>query len=270
MIMKLNDVNYHIMIEGEGPPLLLLHGFTGSHLNWLPLVDTWKSYFRVILIDIIGHGKTESPDDSDRYTMEMVAKDLSLLIKELGYDRVNMLGYSMGGRLALSFAMLYPNQVDRLILESSSPGLKTNEEQKARRVNDAKVGERIISSLEGFVDFWEGIPLFESQKSLPESKREQLREQRLLNNQQGLVNSLVGMGTGAQPTWWDDLPSLKVPVTLIVGELDFKFCKIAEEMSHLLPHAKIDMINNVGHATHLEQSEIFGKLVVDVLTKGGQ
>lgn len=118
MVINLNGVNYYYEIAGKGEPLMLLHGFTGD-------VSTWKlsrlsDSFKVITIDIIGHGKSDAPADPNRYTMEAVAKDLCDMLNILGINRIHLLGYSMGGRLALSFTMFYPERVKTLILESSS------------------------------------------------------------------------------------------------------------------------------------------------------
>ena len=137
----------------------------------------------------------------------------------------------MGGRLALSYAMEYPHRVRKLILESSSPGLKTEEERKNRQIQDHKLAQFILDKgIESFVDYWENIPLFSTQKSLPEAKQQEIRKQRLQNSPTGLANSLKGMGSGAQPSWWDRLSEFEVETLLLTGSLDQKFCSIAEQM----------------------------------------
>jgi 2-succinyl-6-hydroxy-2,4-cyclohexadiene-1-carboxylate synthase len=116
-----------------------------------------------------------------------------------------LIGYSMGGRLALSVAMIHPERVSGLVLESSSPGLDSPEERKMRREQDSRLSRRILEEgIESFVDYWEGIPLFASQLSMDPSKRKKVREERLNNNPVGLRGSLIGMGTGSQPSWWTD------------------------------------------------------------------
>lgn len=266
MYIEANGVHYHVETYGEGEPVLLLHGFTGACDNWLPFLSVWCTSFKLICIDIIGHGKTESPPESERYQMEKVVKDLFVILKELDVEKLNIVGYSMGGRLALSFAATYPEMVNALILESSSPGLKTESERETRILNDKNLASKILEDgITAFVDYWENIPLFVSQKRLPEEVRQAVREQRLNNNPVGLANSLLGMGTGQQPSLWEELQELNFPILLLCGEEDKKFCKIAEEMDKLLPNSKIMFAEKGGHAFHVEQPRFFGKIVLEYL-----
>lgn len=257
--------NYFVDISGEGEPLLLLHGFTGDYTTWNE-VAPYLPNCQCVKVDLLGHGQTTSPVESSRYAMEEVARDLYELLQQLGYESVHVLGYSMGGRLALSFAMTYPNKVKSLILESSSPGLKTDEERSARRKVDENLASFILSEgIEAFVDYWENISLFETQKSLPKERRKQIRFQRLQNDPVGLANSLKGMGTGMQPSFWGRLHELSMPVLIICGELDVKFCRIGQQMMERLPSATLNVIPNVGHAVHVEHSQIFGKIVSEFI-----
>jgi len=266
MVINLNGVNYYYEIAGQGEPLMLLHGFTGD-------VSTWKlsrlsDSFKVITIDIIGHGKSDAPADPNRYTMEAVAKDLCDMLNILGINRIHLLGYSMGGRLALSFTMFYPERVKTLILESSSPGLKTEEERKNRIRQDEYLANTILEDgIEHFVNYWENIPLFKSQTQLPEQVQKSIRKQRLKNSPLGLANSLRGMGTGRQPSWWDHLQKCELPVLLLTGELDQKFCRIAKDMEADLPNCQHIIFPNVGHTIHLEEIDTFDQSVLLFLNK---
>jgi 2-succinyl-6-hydroxy-2,4-cyclohexadiene-1-carboxylate synthase len=257
-----NGVAYHVEIYGHGDPLLLLHGFTGSVESWKWLVPKWQHQRKLIMIDIIGHGLSDSPHDSKRYEIEHVAADLEEILKQLHIEKVNVLGYSMGGRLALTFAVLYSHRVNKLILESSSPGLKSDEERRARIKSDEALALEIETyGVKHFIEKWENIPLFATQKRLPPIVQECIRTERLRNNAKGLANSLRGMGTGKQPSWWDRLSEVTIPTLLICGELDEKFCQIASEMARLMPNAVVSKISDSGHAIHVEQPEIFVKIV---------
>ncbi|SFF97885.1 2-succinyl-6-hydroxy-2,4-cyclohexadiene-1-carboxylate synthase [Sporolactobacillus nakayamae] len=254
MKAELRGVTYHYERRGTGEPLLFLHGFTGSMKTWHFLEARFVRDYQLIFVDIIGHGHSESPKDFRRYAINEVAKDLTALLDLLNIDKVHLIGYSMGGRLALTFACLFPERIASLILESSSPGLKTEAERMARRLRDQKLAESICEDgIPAFVNRWENLELFDSQKCLPESSRSALREQRLANLSNGLSNSLIGMGTGAQPSWWKHLATLQVPVLLITGALDAKFCKIASELCDRLPDADWQAVPDAGHAVHLEQ-----------------
>ncbi|WP_261130647.1 2-succinyl-6-hydroxy-2,4-cyclohexadiene-1-carboxylate synthase [Bacillus sp. Marseille-Q3570] len=267
MKIDVNGIQYYVETAGEGEPLLLLHGFTGSAEDWRPFKKDWEDAFKLIMVDLIGHGKTDHPEEVERYSMEETAGALNQVLADLKIESAYVLGYSLGGRVALSFAMMYPDRVKHLVLESSSPGLQTTEERIARKHNDDRLANRIeVDGIRAFVDFWEAIPLFNTQKDLlSESKRKDLREKRLHNSEVGLANSLRGMGTGVQPSWWDRLSDLTIPTTLIVGTLDQKFYRMAEDMIEKLPNGKMVVVEKAGHTIHLEQPAQFAKIVEDEL-----
>ncbi|MED5051260.1 2-succinyl-6-hydroxy-2,4-cyclohexadiene-1-carboxylate synthase [Anoxybacillus rupiensis] len=269
MKKRIRGVSYHVEVYGEGPPLLLLHGFTGSTETWYPLIPYWKNW-QLVMVDIIGHGLTECPDELDRYHIESVAADLHELLQQLEIHRAHVLGYSMGGRLALTFAIRYPHRVETLLLESSSPGLKTEEERQLRIQNDEALAMEIEQyGVQAFIDKWEQQPLFATQRQLPETARRRIRTERLRHQAKGLANSLRGMGTGKQPSWWEHLSQIKTPTLLLCGELDQKFCQIASKMVELLPNSYMSKISDAGHAIHVEQPEIFAKIINEFIEKGG-
>ncbi|KMM37293.1 2-succinyl-6-hydroxy-2,4-cyclohexadiene-1-carboxylate synthase [Guptibacillus hwajinpoensis] len=268
MMIDVEDLSFYVEKKGEGEPILLLHGFTGSSSNWQPFIDKWSSSFQIIAVDLIGHGKSSKPDDPSFYSMETMSGYLKKVLDRLNVNKVHLLGYSMGGRLALSFAIQYPSLVKSLILESSSPGLPTIEERGERVRKDNALANRIKEKgISEFVQFWETIPLFASQKNLSQSVQSKVREQRLRNSEIGLANSLIGMGTGAQSSYWDHLDHLEFPVLLLTGELDKKFVSIAKQMKKSLSRADFVQINNVGHTIHVEEPQIFDKMVVAFLKK---
>jgi 2-succinyl-6-hydroxy-2,4-cyclohexadiene-1-carboxylate synthase len=266
MEIVIEGAHYHIETCGEGDPLLLLHGFTGDSSTWLPFCEKWGKHSRLIIPDLIGHGKTDAPQNADRYQIEAGAKDLLYILEKLDCKKVDVLGYSMGGRLALTFAILYPEKVNRLILESSSPGLLTETERLERRMKDGELADFIIEKgMENFVDYWENTPLFSTMRNLPQKIKDKVRQQRLSHSPQGLANSLVGMGTGAQPSWWGKLEQVDLQVLLLTGEKDEKFCHIAEKMQKLLKNSTWMVIENSGHALHVEVKEKFGTIVSEFL-----
>lgn len=248
----------HVTVSGTGPPLVLLHGFTGSAANWDRLRPALERRYTVVALDLLGHGHSPSPVEVEPYTMAACVRDVVDVLTHLALPPVTLLGYSMGGRVALSVAAAHPARVQRLILESASPGLADPAERMARVQSDAALATQLEQrGLEWFVDYWENIPLFASQKALPAATRARLRAQRLHNNPQGLANSLRGLSTGAQPALWERLPTLTVPTLLITGALDAKFTTLAQQMAHHMPNATHVIVPNAGHTVHLEQAERF-------------
>jgi 2-succinyl-6-hydroxy-2,4-cyclohexadiene-1-carboxylate synthase len=255
----------------ENPPLVLLHGFTGSALSWGSLLDTFAEYgLRVIALDMLGHGESDAPADPARYAIDACQADILAVLRvlEVQQGEAILLGYSMGGRIALYSA--FSGFFRALVLESASPGLETPLEREQRCHSDRLLAERIEQDgIAAFVDYWEQLPLFASQQSLSLEKRTALHKQRLRNNTLGLANSLRGVGTGVQPGLHRRLSALKLPVQLLTGSLDIKFCAIARQMVRVLPQAQWEVIPDAGHATHIEQPELFIRAIEAFCTNIG-
>lgn len=265
MHLSVNDINMHIEVAGDGPPLLLLHGFTGAASNWGPFISSWSQRFKVIRVDLIGHGVTDAPTDTKRYSMMQAVCDMVSVLDKLSIEKASILGYSMGGRLALATAVRYPERINALLLESSSPGLRTEQERRDRVQRDEALANCIEQDGVGsFIDRWEKLPLFATQR---EQDRDILRHQRMKNNPTGLAGSLRGMGTGAQESLWGALLSLHLPVRLVAGALDDKFCGIAGEMDHALPNSQVITVPDAGHAVHVEKPRSFDKIVMKCFYK---
>lgn len=263
---KVNDIQLNVDISGQGPPLILLHGFTGNHATWEPFKQSWGKHFTLIAFDIIGHGQSDAPENAERYTMEHAVNDIVTFLDTKHIEHFYTLGYSMGGRLAIALATQCPSRVKALILESTSPGLETLSERNARMQQDEQLAERIIEDgIEAFVDHWENIPMFKTQKALSQDIQQCIRTQRLQNTSIGLANSLKGMGTGAQRSYWSELHLLQMPTLLIVGDNDEKFCSINAKMKAALPNATMVMCKDAGHAVHVEKENEYEQIVIDYL-----
>lgn len=248
------------------PTIVMLHGFTGSTRTWQEITRRLQGRFRTIAIDLIGHGKTAKPSELSRYSMDEQIKDLDDVVIQLGLERFTLLGYSMGGRTALAYAVGSPEKVEMLILESTSPGLQGKEERESRKNLDNQLANQIIEKgLTAFVDRWENIPLFDSQKALDEKTRSAIREERLSQSEIGLANSLRGMGTGCQRSYWSELDKLDIPVLLITGEFDKKFVNISREMAAHLPNSVQKTVLGAGHAIHVEKPDVFATMIEEYI-----
>lgn len=266
--VKVRNITMHVKRYNIGAieKIVFLHGFTGSSATWDEVITLLPSSVEILTIDLVGHGQTSKPTDFTRYYAEEQIEDLHELFQLLGWSHFTLVGYSMGGRLALAYAAKY--SVDKLILESSSPGLVNEKERVTRKQADELLAERILSEgISAFVDFWEDIPLFHSQKSLSMEKQQAIRLERLAGSEVGLSNSLKGFSTGIQPSYWGNLEVMKVATTIVTGDLDRKFYEIALEMKKLLPNSKHVHISNAGHAIHVENPELFATIVKDIILK---
>jgi 2-succinyl-6-hydroxy-2,4-cyclohexadiene-1-carboxylate synthase len=244
---------------GAGQPLILLHGFTGSSESWREVAARLDARWRPIGIDLPGHGRAEAPAEPDAYRIEPTVAALLAALEELGLgDRPHLLGYSMGGRVALHLALAAQERFATLTLESASPGILDPAERVARVRADEALAELLErEGIEPFVDRWERLPLFASQASLPAAVRARLRAGRLGQRALGLANSLRGFGAGVPAPLQPRLGELRLPTLLVVGALDARYGQIGREMVAALPDAELAVVPDAGHSVHLERPDAF-------------
>ena len=238
-------------------PVVLLHGFLGRGADWDAVRDGLPASWDVRAPDLPGHGAA-SGLAPEAHTMGAGA-DRALA----GLDRpADVVGYSMGGRLALHLAVTRPRAVRRVVVVSGSPGLPTADERAARRATDAARAAEVVADLLAFVDRWYRMPLWHT---LPDDLRRRLTADRAAHNDPtGLAASLVGMGTGAQPSHWGALASLAVPVWAVAGALDPKFAEVARRMADAGPVRPV-VVPGAGHMMTAEAPGPLAAVVRDAL-----
>jgi 2-succinyl-6-hydroxy-2,4-cyclohexadiene-1-carboxylate synthase len=249
--------------EAGAPAVLLLHGFLGSSADWSEVATRLEGEFYCLCPDLPGHGRSAGLPGS--YSMERTSRLLADLLDRNGVSRTHVVGYSMGGRLALFFALAHPERCRRLILESASPGLPTEEERTARReLDEARAAEIETGDFLAFLKAWYRQPLFETYRR-HEGLLEQMIEERSDNSPREVARSLREMGTGSQPSLWDRLEDLRMPVLAVAGAHDGKFVEIAERMVLRMPRARTAVVPGAGHTLHAEKPEPFVNIVIDFL-----
>jgi 2-succinyl-6-hydroxy-2,4-cyclohexadiene-1-carboxylate synthase len=271
VIVDVGDgLRLNVVQSGAGAPLVLLHGFTGCAESWASLRPALDARFTTLALDLPGHGRSSAPPNPERYALPRFADDLARLLDSLGIERTALLGYSMGGRAALHFALRHPSRVAALVLESASPGIADPAECAARARADADLADAIErEGITAFVDRWEQLPLWASQAALPAEVRSRLRAQRLTNDPRGLANSLRGAGAASQPTVADALVAHRAPTLLVAGALDAKYVELGRlmlaAMGTAMSHARLAVVPGAGHAVHLERPSALTELVVGFL-----
>jgi 2-succinyl-6-hydroxy-2,4-cyclohexadiene-1-carboxylate synthase len=236
------------------PTLVLLHGFTATGRSWDGVVAALGERYRPIAPDIRGHGSAPDPQP---VTLEAVLADL----ERVDPGPLSLIGYSMGGRIALHFALAHPQRIDRLVLIGASPGIADPTEREARRRADEALADELErQTIEQFAARWARTPVLADQ---PPEVAARANADRMRNTTAGLARALRGLGTGALPPAWDRLTELTMPVELVVGERDVKFRAIAEAMARSLPDSRIHVTPNAGHAVHLERPEAVASLLAD-------
>jgi 2-succinyl-6-hydroxy-2,4-cyclohexadiene-1-carboxylate synthase len=241
------------------PHLALLHGFTGSGRSFDHLRDRLDERFQVIAPDLPGHGASPDATGWD--------DALDSLAAALGPSPLFLAGYSMGARLALAYALRFPDRVRALVVESGSPGIADPDQRAGRKFEDDALA--VMAGREGidaFVDRWEEHPTLASLRDLPESVATKLRDRRRQNRVEGLASALRHLGSGAQPSLWNHLVRLRPPTLVLAGERDAKFSAIARSMARAIPGSRLRLVPGAGHAPHLEAPDKYLAALLDHFT----
>jgi 2-succinyl-6-hydroxy-2,4-cyclohexadiene-1-carboxylate synthase len=225
------------------PDLVLLHGFTQTGRSWQAIGHALAGRYRSAAPDLPGHG-----DFAERRPASFVACDAYL--RALTDAPFTLVGYSMGGRVALHAALSLGDRVRRLVLIGATPGIEGAEERAARAASDAALADRIEAiGIDAFVAEWGAQPMF---AGIPRGVADLIDADRRRNTATGLAAALRGLGTGVMPPLWDRLGELAMPVELVVGENDEKFRAVADRMAERVVDARVHVVPGAGHVAHLE------------------
>lgn len=265
MILERGDVRLSYFVAGEGAPVTLLHGFTQSGRSWRELISHMPEGWKWIVPDLRGHGQTQIGPGA-RCSMDACTDDLVALWEELDVGRTHLVGYSMGGRLALHVAARRPERLLSLVTIGAHAGLD-DDARAGRRQGDEALAERIEKDgIEPFVDYWGSLPLFAGLQRRGEAYVAQLRAERLQNHVTGLACSLRGMGAGVMEPVWDDLGRVNVPCTFVAGQLDHGYVASARRLAASVPHGQVEVVPRAGHAVHQERPDAFARVLADHLS----
>jgi len=247
--MAAPDLESPLAYEEIGPPtgpvVLFLHGFMGSRRDWVPVAARLAQTQRCLLVDLPAHGETGAPEDETLWTPDGCVAALAGLLRAAGGGCV--VGYSLGGRLALQLAIEHPGSVERAAIVSASPGIADEQARRLRREEDEHRAQRLeMHGLEPFLDDWYRLPLFAALREHPLFP--EVLARRRHNDPHLLARSLRSMGAGSQRPLWADLPGIRTPLLFLAGERDLKFSALAYDAVALCPRAEAVILRDRGHA----------------------
>jgi len=262
--------------QPPAPTVLLLHGFMGSRRDWVRVTEDLSLTHRCIAVDLPGHGETGDRGhdenrggaagcDPDLWTPDGCVAALARILAAAGGGSV--VGYSLGGRLALQLAIEHPDVVARSVIVSASPGIAGEPARQARRDEDEHRARRLeTQGLEPFLDDWYHLSLFAPLREHPGFP--EVLERRRRNDPRLLARSLRTMGVGNQRSLWGDLPGLRTPLLFLAGERDAKFTSLAFDAVALCPHAEAVILRARGHALVEEDPEAVARETAGFLGTG--
>jgi len=232
---------------GSGRRLVLAHGFTQTARSWGPFAALLEPGRQLVRVDLPGHGGSAA--------VRATLPESGRLLVAAGGDRpFDLLGYSLGARVALHAALDRPDVVRRLVLVGATAGIEDETARRARRERDEALARNVEADVDGFLARWVAMPMF---AGVPDPGLTERRR----NTADGLASSLRLAGTGAQEPLWDRLGSLTCPMLAIAGADDVRFAVAARRMARLAPHASVSLVPGAGHAVHLVQPRLTARIV---------
>jgi 2-succinyl-6-hydroxy-2,4-cyclohexadiene-1-carboxylate synthase len=264
MDLTINGILYHLekhQKDTKKPDILLLHGFMGSGESFKSTLPFLKEYVNPVTVDLLGHGKTESANSAKRFTLDCQIVDIKRLIEKVFETKPFLYGYSMGGRLALRYALTFPHTICGLVLESATYGLNDQETIRERKQMDEERAQAIENGFSSFLDKWQKLPLFQSNLPTDEERTETYQAIQQQQDPQQMANSLRGFGTAQMPSVKGELSTLHLPVLLLAGKADLKYVEIMENMHRELPISELYIAPDAGHRVHLENPESLAAVI---------
>lgn len=233
--------------HGTGPQLVWLHGFTQTKQAAPEFRSILAERFEILTIDLPGHGE-------NAHLMADLPGTAELLEEVLPREPVIIAGYSMGSRIALHFALQYPERVVGVATVGATRGIQDLDERSARRERDDELAGRIRSiGTEAFLVEWLGQDMFANlPPELPESRS---------SNAEGLALALENLGTGTQEWLGDRLQEITTPLVALAGTLDSKFAVEAAAISEASSNGTCWLVENALHPAHLEKPDVAATLI---------
>lgn len=253
-----NGINLYYEIHGEGQPLLFIHGLGSSTRDWEFQVSEFSKSYKVITIDLRGHGQSDKP--AGPYSMGMFAADTAGLLRVLGIENVHVVGLSLGGGVAFQLAVDAPQTLKTLTIVNSTPELliRTFKDQMM-------VWQRIaIVKLLGMRKMGEVL----SKRLFIKPEQEDIRQTFIVrwaeNDQRAYLNAmraLVGWSVTAR------IGSIQCPALIISADQDYTPVSVKEEYASQMPGAQLVVIPDSRHATPVENPQLFNLALREFLEK---
>ena len=245
-MLERNGVRIHYEEHGEGPAILLSHGFCATSRMWQGQVDAFAGDHRIITWDMRGHGQTDSPTELAQYAAAEAVEDMAALLDECEVERASVGGHSLGGYLSLEFQLAYPERVRALMLFNTGPGYKNDQSREAWN-ETAEARARTFDE--------QGLDALGVSPEIGEHR-----------GAEGLARAARGTLKQVDSRVIESLPQVAVPTLALVGGKDRGYLAGTSYMAAKIPGAVHVVIPDAGHVANIQQPVAFNQAVRTFLT----
>lgn len=243
-----DGVGIYYEVHGDGPPLLLTHGYSSTSAMWHGQIDAFAKDHMLILWDMRGHGRSDYPDDPKAYSEELTVGDIAAILDAVGAKRAIIGGLSLGGYMSLAFYRAHPDRARALLIIDTGPGFRKDDAREAWNARALGTADKLDQ---------EGLAMLKS------ATRE--RASASHRNAKGLALAARGMLTQRDARVIELLPDVKVPCLIVVGADDTPFLAASDYMAAKIPGAQKVVIPAAGHAVNIDQPKAFVDAVMPFL-----
>jgi len=248
-----DGVNLYFEVHGDGPPLLLTHGFSATSQMWRGQIEPFSKHYKLIIWDMRGHGQSDYPEDLAAYSEAHTVADMAALLDAVGAERAIVGGLSLGGYMSLAFHLAHRDRVEALLIIDTGPGYRKDEPREGWNQNALRTAERYET--EGLTRLARG-----SVEMRTSTHR----------NAEGLAKAARGMLTQKDARVINSLPDIAAPSLVVVGANDTPFLAASDYMAAKIPGAQKVIIPDAGHAANIDQPEAFNTAVLGFLSGSTQ
>lgn len=238
-VLERDGVTLHYEVAGDGPAILLSHGYSASSRMWTRQVEHLTDRYRVITWDFRGHGASDYPADPDCYSEALTVADMAALLDRCGVERAAVAGLSLGGYMSLAFHRDHRERVAALMLFDTGPGFRKDAAREAW--NETARGRGDVFDRDGLA-------------ALSGSAERRADEHR---DASGLAHAARGMLTQRDASVMESLPTIVVPTLVLVGADDTPYLGATDYMAGKIAGSRKVVLANAGHAANLDQPEAF-------------
>jgi pimeloyl-ACP methyl ester carboxylesterase len=249
---KLNrdGVEIYYEVHGEGPTVLLTHGYSATSQMWAGQVEPLSKDHQLVTWDMRGHGQSDYPQDQDAYSEAHTVADMAAILDAVGADKAVIGGLSLGGYMSLGFHLAHPQRTKALLIIDTGPGYKKDEAREGWNATSLKTAERYER---------DGLGLLASGSA--ERRTAQHRDAT------GLARAARGMLAQRDARVINSLPEIAVPSIVVVGADDTPFLAASDYMAAKIPGCEKVVIPKAGHAANIDQPEAFNRAILDFLAR---
>ncbi len=248
--------------------MIFLHGFMGSAASFETLAGLLPDSIRPVGIDLPGHGESRFDRlacSGDLVSFMDVGRIIVSDLEAAGIDRFYLYGYSMGGRVAQAVALVAPQKIRCLMIESAGFGIADPEKRNARYAADRRLLLDISGppDFDAFLDRWHTLPLF---RTLPTDLKDALKAAKKNNSLSELARALELLSVGSQPFFLPKLADVPFPIVLFCGAADEKSRNIAQDAAKKLPGSRLSVFPDASHDIHVQYPVDVAEMITTLLT----